>query len=116
MCYVFSESSQVNANHICKPSIYSVPETYLALSEDLVNKWINLEGKLLKDHKYYLKKKSYECKNLPYYLNYISGYLTLHLIAYLRKQLRNKERVYYTCQVKLYEVKKGCISLGGRWG
>lgn len=60
---MFLESSQGNANHICKPSIDSVPETHLALSEDLVNKGKKkLEGLLLKDPKYYLKKKSYECK------------------------------------------------------
>ena len=36
--YVFLGSSQGNANHICKPSIYSVSETHLTLSEDLATK------------------------------------------------------------------------------
>lgn len=71
--YVFLESSQGNANHICKPSIDSVPETHLALSEDLVNKWKKFRRVVTQGSWVLLKEKVIWM--------YISGYLALNLIA-----------------------------------
>ena len=118
--YVFLESSQGSANHICKASIHSVPETHLALSEDLVNKWTNLEGLLLKDRKYYLKKKSYECKKSALLLKlhfWVCCFTFNCFLCYMYFKDKKKEFIKHAKQscMKWKNAEVPLVEGGGKW-